>query len=121
MTTDIETIRRHERSLRGLLRSQPNHTRDPFVEALQWSLARVREAIAKAEAYGSGLTKEDWRPIETAPRDGTQVLALSGDRIEVLAHDTWTDLGRSYAHWITSDGHVRNDVTHWMPLPEVPR
>jgi hypothetical protein len=50
MTDDLETLRRHERSLRGLLRSQPNHTRDPFVEALQWSLARVREAIAKAEA-----------------------------------------------------------------------
>lgn len=46
--SDIETLRRHERYLRGLARDQ-RHARDPFADALAWALDAVRKAIAEAE------------------------------------------------------------------------
>ena len=60
----------------------------------------------------------EWQPIETAPRDGTPVIAawrcsccglpcVSGDVYDV------------YGNWISSgDGIIY--PTHWMPLPPPP-
>ena len=51
-----------------------------------------------------------WQPIETAPRDGTEVLTINsiGDfdikRFDIK-QNTWWDSG----------------LTHWMPLPESPK
>lgn len=62
-----------------------------------------------------------WQPIETAPRDGTPVLAACDGHVDILAFDTWTDLdGRDVGHWITNEGRIKRPQ-HWMPLPEVPR
>lgn len=82
----------------------------------------------------------EWRPIETAPRDGTRILLLLGDhRIESgkwvdaeedgpdsigadagwLSDSGWTMPGRSFGHFL----HRREPMappTHWMPLPEPP-
>lgn len=60
-----------------------------------------------------------WKPIETAPKDGTEI-------------DVWRDLNKerlTNAYW--NDGkwcwrHYRYDeeddkITHWMPLPDAPK
>lgn len=62
-----------------------------------------------------------WRPIETAPRDGSGILAFWGA-------DTRCD-ERSYGvivfvngEWTNPDNYsvTYGEPTHWMPLPEPP-
>jgi hypothetical protein len=53
---------------------------------------------------GRGMT---WQPIETAPKDGTEVL---------LYHP---DLGMACWPWWGRQGPW-HEVTHWMPLPPPP-
>ncbi len=79
---------------------------------------------------GSG-EDDRWLPIETAPKDGTKILAL--------CHPTFVESGKpmsfSYINvvWWRADRfkdsqwkwrHSLNDSaaepTHWMPLPEPP-
>lgn len=64
----------------------------------------------------------EWRPIETAPKDGTRIqLGFENMRgFNVIAH--WTDGGWSAAgtgqHAIYL--HGRPPPTHWMPLTDPP-
>lgn len=65
----------------------------------------------------------EWKPIETAPKDGTEIL------IGWMARD-----GRRRGGWICKIRRWRDDAgwrrdrnhpydlypTHWMPLPEPP-
>lgn len=66
----------------------------------------------------------EWKPIETAPRDGTKVLL--GRFSKGCEHD-----GRIRVDWwrthmkagYTGFGHFNPEYwppTHWMPLPEPP-
>ena len=69
----------------------------------------------------------DWRPIETAPMDGTEILLAVGQRAIEIGHwipgipSEWDrrimrwNLGRE-GHWSTWNG----EPTHWMPLPVSP-
>lgn len=76
----------------------------------------------------------DWRPIETAPRDGTEVdLWVSGPGARRVADCRWArptlanwgdrygDDGDLPAQWVTRNGFAldrRNGIpTHWMPAP----
>lgn len=65
---------------------------------------------------------KDWQPIETAPRDGTYILAwFSIHEHQVVAFYTYTQLGKG--RWETKDGwsDFDSEPTHWMPLPEPPK
>lgn len=58
----------------------------------------------------------NWQPIETAPRDGTEVLVWDEDGPDFfLGH--W-DL--SFRSWL-SDYFDEISPTHWMPLPPAPK
>jgi len=82
----------------------------------------------------------DWRPIETAPRDGTWVMLSGGETTEgdypdelgeerkrpVIAKwerdldDRFIDDGWVFCYW---DGDWRDGYlhpTHWRPLPNPP-
>lgn len=58
--------------------------------------------------------RNPWRPIETAPLDGTSVLmATTSGRIDVL----WYEAGE----WTNGDYYLHPKyVTHWMPVPAPP-
>lgn len=59
----------------------------------------------------------EWQPIETAPRDGADILVWDGDNISIA-------FGRSngtfeHVHFACGD-IVESFPTHWMPLPPPP-
>jgi len=79
----------------------------------------------------------EWQPIETAPKDGTEILAAyvyhcdsNGKRTADYSIVRWQDRA-----WIalgdgqlaiesqgdTYTNYIRPFVTHWMPLPEPPK
>lgn len=59
----------------------------------------------------------DWQPIETAPKDGTNIIVycpLPGSEYIVTA--------RFIRVWVDSyEGEDIFNPTHWMPLPEPPK
>jgi len=70
------------------------------------------------------MSKSDWQPIETAPKDGTEILVWRKP-IRVVAQwvkkdqsfgveDSWTFLTEAEGY----DSDYR--PTHWMPLPLPP-
>jgi hypothetical protein len=63
-----------------------------------------------------------WQPIETAPKDGTEVLLwIKGDE-ESPRKGRWEerlDLRRGHK-WCVAYGWCEDTPTHWMPLPEPP-
>ena len=67
----------------------------------------------------------DWQPIETAPKDGTEVLGWSPDPrdgIAIVKYETGLTMGKwSVVHDAESWAWNNYDPTHWMPLPEPPK
>jgi len=80
----------------------------------------------------------DWQPIETAPKDGTEILTiqmLEGDYFKRQAIMYWYLPPAKYRWNLTDDdtmkrfpispiGYWRGEIylnpTHWMPLPNAP-
>lgn len=57
-----------------------------------------------------------WMPIETAPRDGSEVLANTTGLGRIVVY--WDD---DESQWGTGLGYLHRDApTHWMPLPPPP-
>lgn len=66
-----------------------------------------------------------WRPIETAPKDGTDVLLfrrLPWDPMPrpIVAGYFGTTEDCGWAAYDDPDKWIDGEVTHWMPLPEPP-
>jgi hypothetical protein len=66
---------------------------------------------------------EDWQPIETAPVDGRQFLAVhAGSRVQRISWHGKTSHIPLYG-WCHGDDPEDIDLwrpTHWQPLPEAP-
>lgn len=60
----------------------------------------------------------EWQPIETAPRDGTEVLLFDNGIYGLgwWALGEWRDFGDAGCA-----GSEAFAPTHWMPLPKPPR
>ena len=85
------------------------YVREDLYRAAKDELARLREAQA-------------WQPIETAPRDGTQFLALWPHP----DHDEKSSEIRTWyweERWLNpyESSLYTPPPTHWMPLPEAPK
>lgn len=70
----------------------------------------------------------DWQPIETAPRDGTDILIyvqLSNECFVAYWHSRFSKLvrGDAWAFATLFGGRTAytKEATHWMPLPEPPK
>lgn len=103
----------------------PWHIAQEAIDSLQRQLANPQ---ATEPAIRESLTAQDvpaWRPIETAPKDGTLYLAMEGS-------DMWVENapeGHFAGVWSWSEsrrqwrGHAHSDdrfATHWMHLPAAP-
>jgi len=58
----------------------------------------------------------EWQDIETAPKDGTNILAVWSKKREVYAV-IWWESGNWHEYDYDTDVE---GMTHWMPLPEPP-
>lgn len=87
--------------------------------------AEARKAMREAAACIREMV--EWRPIETAPRDGTLILCLYPDRhgqgrlsLRYWAVGDWPSSGRTEG-WSDQHRQLRKtDPTHWLPLPPAP-
>ena len=77
-----------------------------------------------------------WQPIETAPKDGTEVLLFwcaehGPEYVEYLACGAWGEYRDGSGGWGGESFHSKPEgywtrligekPTHWMPLPEPPK
>lgn len=65
----------------------------------------------------------DWKPIETAPEDGTRVLATwSSTWAQGSPHVEVCECGEAGEWFYSYDGDAPGlPPTHWMPLPKPPQ
>lgn len=81
----------------------------------------IRAQAAQIEALESLVA---WRPIETAPKDGTHVDLWAGE--ERVADCRWNISRRRWEHWGWGDYDgmdmvkVDFEPTHWIPIPSAP-
>ena len=67
----------------------------------------------------------EWQPIETAPKDGTEILlyvenyCVEGKFIQENKYSWCQQVIELSDNWITYNGEVVYP-THWMPLPKPP-
>lgn len=108
-----------------------------MVDALERSDRRgvmtyVPVALEKAHAALDGAAGQrvqavveaasmSWRPFNTAPEDGSIIIAYRADAGAFLAHNVCTE-DCEEGCWFTTDGEdLTGDLpTHWMPTPEPP-
>lgn len=67
----------------------------------------------------------NWQPLETAPKDGTRLLLLSGPEIDVgyWSESVWCQTLATQGAWIIYENRSDTVIlypTHWMPLPPWP-
>lgn len=109
--------------------------------ALQTALAQLQTALDavtrdrdEARAEVERLAREhaaEWRPIETAPRDGTTILVYFRQHgAMTVRSDDEHDPCDDWRLWYVDDhkhgpyvvrGYRPGDDTHWMPLPQPPK
>ena len=96
------------------------HRKEDDAQAMLAASCRCRDEIEEKEV---AEMKDDWRPIETAPKDGTKVLMFPSPHGFYAGYwiGHWTDLYGGV--WYMDDiGHLNGmwAPTHWMPLPPPP-
>lgn len=72
------------------------------------------------------MNKHNWQPIETAPKDGTRILAIMYRSVVIAAWDDDRCAKHPKPHFvawsepwgITADR--KNQPKYWMPLPPLP-
>lgn len=92
------------------------------IETARGLLADI-DHIARAALSGSNA---GWQPMDSAPKDGTVILAVSNDaqRPRVIAtwwHDGWWRSYKPTLDKFETENPFRWFPTHWMPLPTAPQ
>lgn len=77
-----------------------------------WPMAVAQRRNAAISALRTALAANGWQPIETAPKDGRElILLLTTSRFpQVACSNTWWTAGFS----------AECKPTHWMPIPAAP-
>lgn len=112
-----DLIEECERGVREVGLSEDNCSELYDIEAANEVMAHAAAAIRAL------MAEREWRPIESAPRDGTEILcwpglrkpetAVTGAWLDTRGGPCWVDLGVGH-----HNGYWR--PTHWLPLPKGP-
>jgi hypothetical protein len=102
----------------GLWEKQPSNYQDVYRNG-------ARVALTAAIPAGR-VVVPDWMPIESAPRDGTEIIVTGGgigDQIDLASYNVRVGAWNT-THWTLDDrddeaeGYSR--PSHWMPAPRTP-
>lgn len=79
----------------------------------------------KAALLATGeVVEQQWLPIESAPKDGTDVLTTDGKQIDILRwipDKHWAAKRHGGAGWFEPYTlSCKFTATHWMPIPTTP-
>ena len=97
----------------------------PATDAARTVLDHIKDMLPKRlPLTAEQIVEVQWRPIETAPKDGTVIDLWDGKYMHRVTnvrwgHQRWQDgkpVGEKEWGLITHDGKP----THWMPLPKRP-
>lgn len=79
----------------------------------------LHDLRAMVDELREARRQQRWQPIETAPRDGTEML---GGRLYEGVQKTWFSGRRQrWLYWTANGTDASSwDPTHWMPLPTPP-
>ena len=101
---------------------QQENERQRFdILAMNQSLDLLRE---ENERLRNDAELIEWQPIETAPKDGTDILVMTGETMHVVR---WINIHGDFDYWAVDDNKhgpftLRGKApTHWMSLPEPPK
>lgn len=99
---------------------------------LDEQMARLNETVTRLNVENERLRSQSatapaWQPIETAPRDGTDVLltVIGDDGYGEIDVGSWGFIeksdwdGSDVIGWLSNYGRIE-EPTHWMPLPALP-
>lgn len=85
-------------------------------------LPEVFAAVGMEQPKADVADEMDWRPIETAPKDGTVILLgyTPNPRHERHVYEgRWHE---DQGTWTSVNGFIVHEAcTHWMPLPAAPK
>lgn len=90
--------------------------------------ALLRDAVDALSSSSVVSPSREWQPIETAPKDGTQIVCAWPTRasfeFEIAVwginenDDGWFD--EDGGTWFDCEGNELCPPTHWMPMPQAP-
>ena len=116
-----ESYERHQ-VVKALEYLQQENERQRFdILAMNQSLDLLREENGRLRKDADRI---EWQPIETAPKDGTDILVMTGETMHVVR---WINIHGDFDYWAVDDNKhgpftLRGKApTHWMPLPEPPK
>lgn len=100
--------------------NENKHGREEGVDLDLCDVCYWRERAARVEA----MTCDGWQPIESAPKDGTYILAINARTNPGRQHVVhYSERYNDRFTWVTDSAPMSfvNGITHWMPLPEPPQ
>jgi len=59
----------------------------------------------------------EWQPIETAPKDGSEILVCKAYQDEVVELVGWNPILQA---WLDRNAEPYRGATHWIAIPPIP-
>lgn len=69
---------------------------------------------------GGKMTNKYWEKMDTAPKDGTQILGYIDGEMYVTEWFEWCAPDGKCFKGFKHQGVLSNSFTHWQPLPKAP-
>ena len=85
-------------------------------------IVAAKDALAALEACEARLESYEWQPIETAPKDGAEILITASGEVYAASWKCgeWRPIDQNnyYSEW---DGFKEGVIIKWQHLPQPPK